>query len=236
MTIIGNKFLIIQYDNREINTNTNILININKNYCNSNNYHYIFINKNYNLPPYWIKVKLVRDYLISNNYKGVMWLDTDAVIYNDKIKLEDIINKNKSFYMSPDNKRWNSPFNAGVFIVLNNDKGKNIMNDWLNLYNQQKWNYINNKWYTTGKWAGETYEQGSFVNNLLKKYNSDINVFEWFFFNATYSNIPEYKQNIFTLHFAGVFKYEIPKYIKEYILVFILVKSLFYTFAHEYQL
>jgi hypothetical protein len=231
MTINGNKFLIIQYDNRPINSDINILININKDYCNSNNYDYIFINKNYNLPPYWIKVKLVRDFLMNYDYKGVMWLDTDAVIYNKKIKLESIINENKSFYMSPDNKLWDSPFNAGVFIVLNNDKGKNIMNNWMNLYDEKKWYYNNNKWYTTGKWAQETFEQGSFVNNLLEKYNADINTFEWFFFNASYSNIPEHKQNIFTLHFAGPLKNEISKYIKEYILLYILMKSLFYTFA-----
>jgi hypothetical protein len=37
------------------------------------------------LPPWWIKVKLVQELL--HSYKGILWLDVDAVINDDRILL-----------------------------------------------------------------------------------------------------------------------------------------------------
>jgi len=210
-------YLVIQYDNRLLDVNASCLISINKKYCQLHNYDYIFISQEYDLPPYWIKVKLVQEYLLLNKYKGVMWLDTDACIYNNNIKLEDIIIENKSFFLSPDNKIWAGPFCAGVFIVLNDDNGNTIINEWMDLYNKNNWNNNNNKWDTSCCWAGSDYEQGSFCENLLYKYKNNIHSFDWYFFNSSYSNISEYNKKIFILHFASHFKNEIPQYIKEYI-------------------
>ena len=210
----NNTFLIIQYDNRPLDTNTNCLIDINKKYCQLYKYDYIFSSDEYNLPPYWIKVKLIQEYLLSNKYKGIMWLDTDACIY-DNIKIEDIMIENKSFFLAPDNEIWDSPFCAGVFIVLNNFIGNSIINEWMTLYDKNNWTNVNNKWHTNCDWAGDDYEQGSFVKNIMSNYKNVIHSFDWYFFNATYSNISEYNKKIFTLHFAGDFKNEIPDYLKK---------------------
>jgi hypothetical protein len=203
-------YLILQYDNRPVSKYKE-LIKLNKQYCKRHNYEYKFIYKTYNLPPYWIKVYLL-DKLLPN-YKGILWLDTDACIYNIDIQLEDIIIKDKHFYGSPDNKVWNSPFNAGIFFVLNTKIGLEIINNWLNTYDKKMWEKQDKKWISSCKWASECYEQGSFIKNILPNYTKYIHFFHWRFFNSFYSNLEE-NNNVFILHFAGDFKKEIPLFLK----------------------
>jgi len=209
-----NKFLILQYENRRLTTNVSKLMKINKEYCLQNNYEYIFINEPYDLPPYWIKVYLVKEFLQSGKYKGILWLDSDACIYNN-IRLEDMLIKDKYFYKSPDNIKWNSSFNAGVFLVLNNEIGKNIMNDWMKSYNKNKWSKDSNVWVTKGRWGGINYEQGSFIK-ISHKYHKYIHTFNWRFLQSSYSDTREKETCVFTLHFAGkdYFKSEISDYLK----------------------
>jgi len=218
------KFLILQYDNRILNDYENKLCNINQKYCKLYNYDYIFEYKHYNLPPYWIKVYLTHKYMKTGKYKGILWLDTDACIYNFHINLELLLIDNKSFYLAPDNikgfplrflpnKITNySLFNAGVYFVLCNDMGRKIVNSWMNLYNYKDWNFINNKWSTHGRWAGLMYEQGSFHIHILPKYHNHIHSFKWNFLQSNYSNIKDNKNEpVFILHFAseksGIKKY-----------------------------
>ena len=195
-------YLILQYDNRPIQHNLKKLMNMNKQYCLQYKYDYKFIHKEYNLPPYWIKVLLT--YTLLPKYKGILWLDTDACIYNDTIQLTDMIMKDKHFYSSPDNKVWDSPFNAGVFFVLNTKKGLEIMNHWLNTYDEKMWKKQDKKWTASCDWASECYEQGSFVKNILPKYSTYIHSFPWRFFQSFYHNLEEDNSCVFTLHFTGV--------------------------------
>jgi hypothetical protein len=191
--------LVLQYDNRPLDDSYSELIKINKRYCEKHNYEYKFIDTYYDLPVYWIKVHLLNEILKTNVYHGIFWLDTDACIYNPTIKLENLMLENKSFYLSPDNKLWDSPFNAGVFMVLNTEMGREIIDEWMKCYNDKDWSKdINNKFSTKGKWGGEVYEQGSFVKNILPKYYNAIHIFNWTFFQTFYSDI-----DIFTLHFAS---------------------------------
>jgi hypothetical protein len=210
-------FLVLQYDNRKLDKDSIKLMNINKKYCLQYNYDYVFIKKQYDLPPYWIKVYLLQHFLQTKKYKGILWLDMDACIHNFDICLEDILIKNKSFYKSPDNKIWKSSFNAGVFLVLNNEIGLDIMNDWMKCYNKNEWHKNDrNNWTTNCKWAGICYEQGSFEKIISPKYKKYIHTFNWSFFQSFYSNLLENENRcVFTLHFAGdKIKKEIPYYLK----------------------
>jgi hypothetical protein len=210
-------FLVLQYDNRKVEKDFIKLMNINKKYCLQYNYDYVFIKKQYDLPPYWIKVYLLHHFLQTKKYKGILWIDMDACVHNFDIRLEDILIKDKYFYKSPDNKIWKSSFNAGVFLVLNNEIGMNIMNDWMKCYNKNKWHKkTRNKWTTNCKWAGICYEQGSFEKYISPKYNKYIQTFHWSFFQSFYSNLLENENRcVFTLHFAGdKIKKEIPYYLK----------------------
>ena len=143
-------------------------------------------------------------------------MDTDACIYNFDIRLEDILIKDKHFYASPDNKIWPSPFNAGIFLVLNTEIGLKIMDNWLTTFDKNTWKKEqDNTWIASCKWATKCYEQGSFIKNILPKYREYIHIFHWRFFNSFYSNLHENNSCVFILHFAGKFKNQIPFFLKD---------------------
>ena len=121
------------------------------------------INKEYDLPPYWIKTYLVNEYLQSGKYKCILWIDSDDCIYNSSIKL-------KYFKSFSNNKIWKSPFNSGVFLVLNNNEGHSIMNNWIKCYDKNKWfKKIHLLQKESGR-SGDAYEQGSFCKFILPKH------------------------------------------------------------------
>jgi len=144
-------------------------------YCDMHGYTYLFqtdYKNDLELPIYWKKIQIVLDHLPYYDY--VVWLDSDSMITKYSTPLESVIDLNKSILISTD---FHNIFNSlvtfirktyctGVFIIKNNDVGKQFLNDCIHTY-------INNpKCKTTtynlnGTWAGECYEQGV-VNQLLK--------------------------------------------------------------------
>jgi hypothetical protein len=204
------KWAVVQYDNRPLPLNYKALQNINRKYCAHNGYKYIFIKEEMNIPPYWRKVKIVQDLLKSNKYKGIFWLDTDAVIHNMEISLDDLLVENKHFYYAPDRPRWITSFNAGVWFVLNTDIGKQIMDEWMKVYNKDDWMQVDGLWKTSGRWAGPTYEQGAFIKYVKPYIKNYIHMFPWFFMQT---NIPS--KEAFVLHFAANHKREIPAYLEK---------------------
>jgi hypothetical protein len=206
-------YLLLQYDNRKLNKVAAQFVNTNKKYCAQHNYDYLLITKEYELPPYWIKVYLIQKLL--PKYKGILWLDTDACIHNSDIRIEDMLIQNKHFYNSPDNKKWKAPFCAGVFFVLNSEIGLRIMKEWMESYHKKDWQKVEGQWVAKCKWASSCYEQGSFIENILPKYRDSIHTFHWRFFQSVYSNLQEkYSECVFVVHFANKFKREIPDYLK----------------------
>lgn len=218
-------YLVLQYDNRKLSNLAVELIKLNIKYCNQHNYKHIFISDTYDLPPYWIKVYLIKEFLNGGQFDGILWLDTDACIHDTTIKLEDFIT-DKTFYFSPDKPVWEKPssFNAGVFFILNNSIGVNIINDWMKCYNPTLWHKNeHNKWVTSGKWAGDAYEQGSFYTQILPKYSEHCHIFEWNYFQSNFNDIiGSTSTNIFSLHFCSdannINKYVLLR-LKKYVLI-----------------
>jgi GR25 family glycosyltransferase involved in LPS biosynthesis len=177
----GNKtWAVVQYDNRPVPEQYKPLIEINKEYCKKHGYEYIFKTDEYDLPPYWVKVKLCLDLLNSDKYKGILWLDTDASVYNCKKSLDDFTS---DFTISKDPWGNNEALNAGVWIVKNTSSAKTLMADWFNQYKKEKWVKTNGSWSidtqlheSEREWAGINYEQGSFSKIILPKYTSQISV------------------------------------------------------------
>jgi hypothetical protein len=193
---------VVQYDNRPLSDIDKTLIARNKHYCSKYGYTHIFKNSGYDdLPPYWRKVKFVQDLLQSNKYKGIMWLDTDATVFNMKISLDSIEDITKHFYKAI-NIGGNQIFNAGVWIIRDTQKGRDIMNDWMALYNPNKWKHTGNNWSTNDDWAGKEYEQGSFAYKIVPKYNKNIKTVKEPFFQGTNSS----RNDIFVLHFYNYHK------------------------------
>ena len=212
-----NKVLVVQYDDRKnIPQNLDKLLKINKKLIlEDTTADYLFINEPSNdLPPYWKKVKLVKDLLKTKKYKYVMWLDTDATIINLHEKLyifiENLI-ENKDMLISNDMPPWTSDnFNAGVWIVKNTNNGKKIMEEWLKNYRKDLWSKQGGKWSCKNciwaKYPG--YEQGVFQEKILNKYKNSIEQVSW-----KYLNNPYYNKNDKGVinHFANHYKNEINK-------------------------
>ena len=220
-------YLMLQYDNRKLSKNIEILTKINQKYCSLYGYDYILDVKEYNLPPYWIKVKLAQELLNTNKYKGILWMDTDAVVDNFSISLESICLPNKSIYYSFDN----DSFNAGVWLLLNDKVGKNIINEWATLYNPSKWQKVQNKWLWSGKiqnirdgwngktgwtgWAGSDFEQGQFKKVIIPKYKKYCYQYYQSFFQNNDIDDDIKDKPVFSYHFYGKNKQTtLPIYLK----------------------
>ena len=236
---VNQKYLVIQYDDRDLtNHSYNKLIKINKEYCKLHNLDYIYIKNNYNnYPPYWVKVKILYDFINNDKYKhydGFIWIDTDAVFSNKHKNILSLIDDKHSFYISPDTLTYAisavlnisdiyddvnlyhiliygminninniipiyRPLCVGVFLVKNNQDGKNIINTWWSKYNSKRWVYNNNSWHTDGIWAGIDYEQGSFNTYIYPEFKNSIKVLH----SSALSDINNKHPNSYVSHYMG---------------------------------
>lgn len=202
------KWAIVQYDNRPLTDNFRSLQERNMAYCKKHQYEYIFSNDPYDLPPYWVKVKLVREVLERDDIKGVLWLDIDAVVHHMSIPLDMLLIDKKSFYYTPDPTL--ADFNAGIWMVLQTPMGKEIMDAWMTLYTPSTWSYNGHEWKTEGVWGGPTYEQGSFIDVILPKYKKYLCKYPWQLFQNYDYKVPP----VFISHFFMNRKLEIPDYLQ----------------------
>ena len=212
-SIKNEKYCIVQFDNRKIiPAKLKKLIKLNKKHCNKYKIDHIFINNENNMSPYWKKVELVLRYINTNKYDYVLWLDTDALIntnYNVFILIKKFIGDN-DIIISNDMPPWQScEFNAGVWCVRNTKISKIILKEWLSYYDSKSWYKIKDEWYCGNNlrrsrciWAGDKYEQGSFIKYILPKYRYNIKKVSYKILNN--NNYTENKNCI--NHFAGFYK------------------------------
>lgn len=186
-----------------------ILMNENKKICDQNKYNYARMKKSaHHVPPYWGKIfelKRIMDKTAQNSY--IMWLDSDAFISNPA-NLEKLLKENPQFsmFITGDMPPYLSSFNAGSFIIKNNEVGKEIIHKWTKLYNSNDWTFNNGKWKTNKSWAGEAYEQGSFVKYILPFYKSSnaIKIMKYYILNN--NDCKHLHKNTISVHLAGIFK------------------------------
>jgi len=213
------RWAVLQYDNRLLDNNFDELVRRNRAYAKRHGYEYIYKKTGYDyITPYWAKVKitneLMREQIPGTNtkrYKGVMWLDTDAVIIDHKKTLDEFFKEGKSFVTCPDPPWFNSPFNAGIWIVKNDKVGREIISEWMGKYDSTKWFLENGKWKTHGIWSGVDYEQGAFSKYILSKYRRYIDILPWYFFQA---KSDDRSLHTFTIHFAATLKQYIPDFLR----------------------
>jgi hypothetical protein len=216
---IRNTWLILQYDDRELNNNDKKLMERNEEYAKKHGYKYKFIDSGHtDIPPYWRKVSLVKELL--PKYKGILWIDTDAVIFDLSKTLDSITTSRHSMFISRDNWRATKDhFNAGVWLIKNTPEMNTLMSDWEDLYSEKDWlKNSGGKWHTTGKWSNITYEQGSFIKNILIKYKKYI---KWLPCNILQGAIEDIHtlRKPFIIHFMATLKEYIPGFIKTFMSV-----------------
>lgn len=210
------KWLIVQYDDRHLSDLDKKFVERNRQYAEKQGYEHKFISEGYkDLPVYWRKVKIVQD-MLEKPYKGVMWLDTDAVVHDMNRTIDSYYKSERGFIKAID-RYGNHIFNAGVWIVKNTPKMKELMENWMNLYKKEDWkNEGDGKWSTNKAWAGNSYEQGSFASSITCKHKLNINTVSNTNLHGSLNNISS-GNNPFVLHFLNFRKPQIAKYVKRYI-------------------
>ena len=92
-----------------------------------------------------------------------------------------------------------NPLCVGVFLIKNNQTGKDIINTWWNTYNPKMWSKVDNKWHTDGEWAGVDYEQGSFNTYIYPEFKKSIKVLH----SSALSDINYRHPNSYVSHYMG---------------------------------
>jgi len=196
---LDKKILIISFDNRK---NLNYLEDHNKNVMQYIKKHkgieYKFFDKT-DKNVYWVKIYLLRDWLITSKYDYVMWMDTDAMFVNYNIDLKYVLGLfNSDIFLSHDNDyplTARNTLNAGVFIIKNSEIGINFLNEAINTFEKSKCiNKVNKK--LSGIYGHTCYEQGVLNMLLTDKYKEYVTVFS----PDILSNTIKCRNDIFMLH------------------------------------
>jgi hypothetical protein len=204
------KVAIVQFDNRADSELAlyKRLIDKNSAYCRAKRYDHYFLREcGIDLPVYWLKPHIVGNFL-ERGYDIVLWLDTDAVIHNFDFSIESLFLNDDAVVFAPDNPGWDAKFNAGVFACKGRT-GLEIMKAWANLYPADHWQKIGEKWSCSRAWAGSSYEQGAFSEQIIPRYQKHLRCVSWQLLQSPFP-LP----GSFTVHFAGVFKNNIHCYVE----------------------
>ncbi len=96
-----------------------------RSYCQKHGYDFIYSNEwlDPSRPIPWSKIKLLEEALKQSNYKWVLWTDADALIMNQGIRLEDIIDDKYDFLITSDM----HTINSGNFLLKNSDWSKQFL-------------------------------------------------------------------------------------------------------------
>ena len=178
------------------------------------NFTYSFYTES-ELPPWWVKVQLVKDKLTTipeGDY--VLWLDTDACIGKYDELYDLIVKTVMTISGQQKGVGYAGVFNAGVWSIKNCDVGKAIMEFWISKYYPEffcKDESGNWSWdWNVYKFAGWTFEQGSFVENVYDKFKEHINNVCWTLINNNWAHM-----EALVHHFPGSFKdVELVKYLE----------------------
>ena len=162
-------------------------------YCKKHNYEFIEEDSCYDDSKYipWSKINLILKYLDSYDY--LVWIDSDILIMNDDIRLEDLIVDESDIICGSD---WKM-INTGVLFVKNSDFSKQFLKD---VYNNTDYDPAGGGVHVKyGNW-----EQGSFIhlydNNHLES-QAKIRITYPTVMNSYWYN---YYPGDLLLHWAGV--------------------------------
>ncbi len=206
------KILVLQIEDRN-DPILNKFMKSNEIICKQNDMEYVFLKKSHKLvPPYWAKVfEIHRLMNEKQDIDYILWVDSDAFFVNfTKERLYNFLNKYQeySFIGTPDIPPWTEKFNAGVFVIKNNDIGKAMVDKWITYYHKDVWNYnkSTDKWKTDATWAGVEYEQGSFSTYILDdpKFSKKITLIPYYYLNN--HNCNDHQEETLLVHLAGAYK------------------------------
>lgn len=185
-------------------------IQLNKEYCKKHGMAHILHREGpHDKPAYWWKVSVFLELLKRDEYDIVCWMDSDSFVYNQSVDLRDFFNMpHQSMVIAPDPVGWGSPFMAAVYMVKNNNMGKEIFTEWLKCFDASKWEKLQDgswQYIGTGAWAGTDYEQGAFAKIIMPRYKKHLKIVPWYLFHETNCQSPNV--NCWSIH--------LPRHIKQ---------------------
>jgi len=173
-------------------------------YCKKHNYKLVKRSENYlneNRPKSWAKIKAIQEEFEKTN-DWIFWIDIDAIIINDQIKIEDIVDEKFDIIFSTDGyyaKPWNYWPSCACFFIRKTDKTVELLNK---IWNQPE-EVINHCWWE------------NFA--LLKAINENPHLrscYKVIDYKKIFSQEEHWKQNDFIMHLGGGLKNSNEKYIK----------------------
>jgi hypothetical protein len=159
---------------------------------------------------YWWRLYIINDLLNSTNYDYIVYADTDTMIQNYDIRLEDIINTygDKDIFIGHDRNHFTFflpyVYCSGVFIIKNSTIGRNFVSECIKRHESEKLDCVTDNGKLKGIWAGRCYEQGV-MNTFAKScpFKDNVaNVHPCIFENNA-DNIRKSTTKSFVLHQTG---------------------------------
>jgi len=184
-------------------------------YCDEHDYFFrTYSNSFDSRPANWSKFKIILELFevgASRSRGGtldwVLWTDSDAVITNQKIKLEEIIDNNFDLILTEDC----YAYNTGVFLIKNSILSKKLLYECL-----EKEQYIGHPWEDQAALvevleSSNNYKVKVLPQRTLNSYPAQESHKGWFtvvnekqyHWNAEKAKAGEYEKGDFIIHFAG---------------------------------
>ncbi len=209
------KVLILQIENRS-DPLLEEFMKRNKRYCEAHGYDYLRMESGRdNVSYYWSKVFELDRLMKERPDVGLFcWLDSDAFVVDLDRDIRSFLESKDGFsmFISPDQPEWDAKFNAGVFIVRNDEMGRSIVGNWKSFYPPKNWKREGKKWVSIGydpndkktHWAGVYYEQGAFIHYVLEdpKFAKYIYSFPYYVLQEFDCKLP-HKDQTFSIHLAS---------------------------------
>ena len=164
------------------------VVEINKKYAEKHGYDFEVIGVPYDekVTHAWQKIPAMLD-LIRRNYDFVMYIDSDAIFYDQSIKIEEILKKYKGdIIVCSDEKNSDGKYkvNGGAVIARNTTNAQSILKKWWDLRYEYK------------EFAFEQWALSDMVENKIEGVDaSTISVAPETEFNSVYHEVKSYAEN-----------------------------------------
>jgi hypothetical protein len=153
----------------------------------------------YNRPPAWYKIHAIKKNL-EEGYDYVIWIDADAVIYNQNFDLLKLLNSQKTVYIAKDLNN----FNTGVLIFKKNTISMQILDF---IYSQTE--YLHDVW-----WEQRAFIKTFDLNFLNIQEETEIvpqnilNSYDYYFYGYDHNHVGNFNSQSFIIHYPSL-PYEI---------------------------
>ena len=131
-----------------------------------------------NVPPYWLKVFLLRDLMRTATTAWLAWVDSDASFHHPNCPIDAMLSRfpsGFSFIGMRDIPTLRGSFNAGVWFIKRSPQGQRILDAWVSAYRPDMWTQDDKGVWSTRDWfGGVAYEQGAFIGRVWPSFARDI--------------------------------------------------------------